>query len=49
MIISLKMPVDHKRKLIFIHIPKNAGTSIEKHCDMNDTGHKSWKYYYSKY
>ena len=43
------MPVDHKRKLIFVHIPKNAGTSIEKHCEMDDTGHKNWKYYYSKY
>ena len=43
------MPVDHKRKLIFIHIPKNAGTSIEKYCDMNDTGHHNWKYYFSKY
>jgi len=43
------MPVDHKRKLIFVHIPKNAGTSIEKYCDMNDTGHHNWKYYFSKY
>lgn len=43
------MPIDHKRKLIFIHIPKNAGTAIEKYCDMNDTGHKHWKYYFSKY
>ena len=43
------MPVDYKRKLIFVHIPKNAGTSIEKCCDMNDTGHKNWKYYFSNY
>lgn len=43
------MPIDHKRKLIFVHIPKNAGTSIERHCDMNDTGHRKWKYYFSKY
>ena len=24
------MPILHKHKLIFIHIPKTAGTSIEK-------------------
>lgn len=43
------MPIDDNRKLIFIHIAKNAGTAIEKFCNMRDTGHKDWKYYYSKY
>ena len=29
------MPINHKKKLIFIHIPKCAGTSIEKMLDMS--------------
>tara|TARA_B100000212_G_C27316681_1_gene508233 strand:- start:383 stop:970 length:588 start_codon:yes stop_codon:yes gene_type:complete len=47
------MPIDHKKKLIFIHIPKNAGTSIlkTKDCNWQDNpgGHRSWKYYSSQY
>lgn len=43
------MPISHKNRLIFIHVPKNAGTSIEKQLDMTDTGHKSWDYYAARY
>ncbi len=43
------MPIDHKRKLIFIHVPKNAGTSILVNCNMKDIGHHKWNYYAEKY
>jgi len=43
------MPISHSHKLIFIHIPKNAGTSITTHFKMEDIGHHLWQYYYQKY
>ena len=43
------MPYSDKHKLIFIHIPKNAGTAITNALEMNDIGHHSWKYYKNKY
>jgi len=43
------MPVSDKYKLIFIHIPKNAGTAITNTLDMYDIGHHGWQYYKSKY
>ena len=43
------MPIDDKRRLLFVHVPKNAGTSIEKHCKMRGTGHNSWKIYKEKF
>lgn len=39
------MPISDSLKLIFIHIPKNAGTAIEASVGMRATGHKSWKTY----
>ena len=39
------MPVSHKHKLIMVHIPKNAGTAIEKSLSMEGTGHFNWKKY----
>ena len=34
------MPVDHRAKLIFVHIPKTAGTSIEQALGLNG----DWRY-----
>lgn len=39
------MPISDDMKLVFIHVPKNAGTAIEKACSMRATGHKSWREY----
>ena len=43
------MPISHKYKLIFIHIAKNAGTSLEDAFEMTDSGHKTWQYYKETY
>lgn len=38
------MPISNKHKLIFIHIPKNAGTAFCKTLDMK-AGHSKWNFY----
>lgn len=43
------MPISDKYKLIFIHIPKNAGTAITNTLEMSDIGHHGWRYYKSRY
>lgn len=43
------MPISHKYKVIFIHIPKNAGTSIVEALEMDDEGHHKFDYYQNKY
>ena len=43
------MPISDQHKLILVHIPKNAGTSITNHLDMDDVGHHNWYYYARKY
>lgn len=43
------MPISDEHKLIFIHIPKNAGTSITNTIGMTDIGHHRWQYYKLKY
>jgi hypothetical protein len=39
------LPISDKLKLVFIHVPKNAGTAIENACAMRATGHKPWHVY----
>jgi hypothetical protein len=43
------MPISFKHKLIFIHIPKNAGTAITNAFNMSDIGHHLPIYYKQKY
>lgn len=43
------MPISDKYKLIFIHVPKNAGTAITDTLQMYDIGHHGWQYYKNKY
>lgn len=43
------MPISHEAKLIFIHIPKNAGTAITNYFAMDDDGHHNAAYYIEKY
>lgn len=43
------MPISHKHKCIFIHIPKNAGTSITNSLEMEDAGHHLFGYYMKRY
>jgi glycosyl transferase family 25 len=39
------MPISDKHRIIFIHIPKNAGTALEKSLDARLTSHKDWRFY----
>lgn len=43
------MPISDKYKVIFIHIPKNAGTSIVEALEMKDEGHHKYDYYQKNY
>jgi len=43
------MPISFRHKLIFIHIPKNAGTAITNTLNMSDIGHHMPEYYIKKY
>lgn len=43
------MPISHEHKLIFIHVPKNAGTSLTNALKMVDGGHHTHEYYKHKY
>jgi len=42
------MAIDHKRKIIFIHVPKNAGTSIIECFGIQNPGHQHVSYYKNK-
>jgi len=39
------MSIGHQLKLSFVHIPKNAGGSIQLTLGMKSLGHKRYKYY----
>lgn len=39
------VPICDSLKLVFVHVPKNAGTAVEKSCAMRATGHKPWFVY----
>lgn len=43
------MPISDDHKLLFVHIPKNAGTSLEKSLSTRHTGHHSWMHYRDNY
>jgi len=43
------MPISHEHKIIFIHVPKAAGTSITETLRMDDAGHHPAQYYGLKY
>jgi len=43
------MPINDEKKLLFVHIPKNAGTSVEQHLSMRESGHHTWKEYQSNF
>jgi hypothetical protein len=39
------MPISDKYGLVFVHIPKNAGTTIQKCLEMRAIGHHPWQVY----
>lgn len=39
------MPFDQVNKVVFVHIPKNAGTAVEKSYEMGGNGHRVWSVY----
>jgi len=43
------MNVIHQHKIIFLHVPKNAGTSILKAFGQQRGNHEKWYYYKEKY
>lgn len=43
------MPISDELKLVFVHVPKNAGTAIEACCKMRASGHKPWHVYAVRY
>lgn len=45
------MPISNKKKIIFIHIPKNAGTSIikSKELEFSEVQHRTYKFYKNYY
>ena len=43
------MPISDDFRLLFVHIPKNAGTSLENSLNTRQTGHKTWMHYRDKH
>lgn len=40
------MPISREHNLIFVHIPRNSGTSVIEALDMDYCRHYKWKYHY---
>jgi hypothetical protein len=43
------VPLDDARKLLFVHVPKNAGTALVDHLRMRAQGHRTWRAYAADY
>lgn len=43
------MPISKEYELIFIHVPRCAGTSVIEALDMKDRRHYKWNYHYRKH
>jgi hypothetical protein len=39
------VPLDDTRRLLFVHVPKNAGTAVVEHLRMRAQGHRTWRAY----
>ncbi len=43
------MPLDDARRLLFVHVPKNAGTALVERLRMRAQGHRTWRAYAADY
>jgi chondroitin 4-sulfotransferase 11 len=46
---TLCMNASHQHRCLFLHVPKNGGTSIKKALDMPGGGHPTWQVYANNY
>jgi tetratricopeptide (TPR) repeat protein len=45
----LCLNASHEHRCLFIHVPKNGGTSIKKALDMPGAAHRTWESYATRY